>query len=452
MRLLAVALLALAVACTPANAPSASPSDPASTSPTVAATSRPPSPTTASPIGAVGHVVDARSDVPRSPREAATEAQLAAVVAADRAFAFDLYRTLVADESDNVFLSPYSISTAMSMVLAGARGQTAEELASALGVGADDAAWHLARNRLELELTALADFELPGDPDAVPLTLEPTNAIFGQVGFPFKQPYLDTLAANYGAGMYGLDFAAEPDASRAAVNQWVAERTRDRIPELIPVGVITPKTRAVLVNAIYFMASWLFQFDPDATETGTFHLLDGSTVDVAMMQGTEKRQYAAGDGWQAVELPYVGRASMLVIVPDEGGFATIEADLDERFLAALEGQLTEHVVDLALPRWESDSQLKLIPPLESLGIELLFSLGGADLTGIADAALFVSEVVHAANITVDEKGTEAAAATAVVVDESGAPPATLTVDRPFIYLIRDDANGEILFMGRLLQP
>jgi serpin B len=319
MRPLAVAVLVLAVACTPANVPSAATDVPAATdeaSPTQASESTSPSTsptestTAPSPVAAVGRIVEARSDISRNPPDAAREDQLAAVVAADRAFAFDLYRTLVAEESGNVFLSPYSISTAMSMVLAGARGRTAEELASALGVGADERAWHLARNRLELELMAMADFELPDNPDAVPLTLEPTNAMFGQLGYPFKESYLDILAANYGAGMNGLDFAAQPDASRAAINEWVAERTRDLIPELIPPDVIDPFTHAVLVNAIYFKASWLFQFDADATGPGAFHLLDGSTVELPMMHGTEKWQYAAGDGWQAVELPYVGQASM----------------------------------------------------------------------------------------------------------------------------------------------
>jgi serpin B len=450
MRPLAISVLILTVACTPGTPPSAVTPESASTSPASSPTSAQQPTSAGSPVAALGEIVEARSNVARSPADAATDDQLQTVVAADRAFAFDLYRALVAEETANVFLSPYSISTATSMVLAGARGETAEELASVLGVGGDEEAWHLGRNRLELELTALADFELAGNPDAVPLTLEPTNAIFGQVGYPFKPAYLDILAANYGAGMNAVDFAAQPDASRELINQWVAERTRERIPELIPPDVIGPLTRAVLINAIYFKANWLFQFDADETETGSFRLLDGASVEVPMMHGDEKRQYAAGDGWAAVELPYVGQASMLVIVPDEGRFAAVEGGLDGQFLAEVDSDLAEHLVDLRLPRWESQSHLDLIPALRSLGIDLLF--GPADLTGIADADLFVSDVVHAANITVDETGTEAAAATAVAIDESGAPPASLTVDRPFIYLIRDDPNGQILFMGRLLVP
>ena len=175
---------------------------------------------------------------------------------------------------------------------------------------------------------------------------------------------------------------------------------------------------------------------------------------VPMMKGNPRIDYAAGDGWQAVELPYVGGASMLVVVPDEGCFAEIEAALGREMLDTVSAHLADHVVELRLPRWESGSSLELIPPLQSLGIEDVFIPGQADLTGIADVReLYVTGVFHDANITVDEIGTEAAAATAVAAGiVSAPPPATLTVDRPFIYLIRDDDNGEILFLGRLLEP
>ena len=445
-RALAVALLILIVGCMPASGPTTPPTRPPA--------SEPPATQPASPIAAVGEIVEARSDVARNPIDAATSEQLTEMVAADRAFAFDLYRTLVAEEDGNLFISPYSISTAMSMVLPGARGETAEELASALGVGADKSAWHHARNRLELELSDLNNREPPGNRDLVPMTLERTNAIFGQVGYPFEQDFLDILAANYGAGMNALDFARDWEAARAAINAWVAERTRDRIEELLPDGSIDDATRAVLVNAIFFKANWQFPFDPERTRTARFNLLDGSTVDVPLMQGSIRLDYAAGDGWQAVELPYVGGASMIVLVPDEGRYANVEGRLDEELLAELSGALSVHQVELGLPRWESLSSLDLIPPLKALGVEDLFDESRADLSGIAGSRdLYVTGVFHDANITVDEVGTEAAAATAVVVGEvSAPPPATLTVDRPFIYLIRDDANGEILFLGRLLEP
>lgn len=454
MRVLAAAVLVLAIGCTPLATPTTSPAHSSPDHTPSAPATQPTSPTSvqppSSPIGQAGEIVEARSDVARSSPDASSSEQLAELVGADRAFAFDLYQALAAQESGNIFTSPYSISTALFMVLAGARGQTAEELADALGIPSDDPAWHLARNRLDMELAALADHQLPGNPDAVPLTIELTNAIFGQAGYPFKSDYLDTLAANYGAGMHAVDFAAQTEAARLAINEWVAERTKERIEELLAPGVIDDKTRAVLVNAIYFKANWLLQFDTQDTAAAPFHLLDGSRVEVSTMHQSMKWQYASGEGWAAVELPYVGNASMLVIVPDEGRFAEIEASLDDERLQEITDGLSEHMVDLRLPRWESESDLDLIPALQSLGVELLF--GAADLTGIADTGLFVSFVRHAANITVDEMGTEAAAATAVGLAESAAPPATLTVDRPFMYLIRDRANGEILFLGRLLEP
>ncbi len=449
MRVLAVIAVIIAVGCTPARSPGTSaPIDqPTSTpAPTQA-------PATASPMAVVGQITESRSQIARNPATAASQGQLAELVAGDRSVAFDLYHYLVETEGGNLFISPYSISTAMSMVLAGARGDTAGELAATLGVGQLGSDWHLARNALELELAALADYDPPGDGDAVPLTLEPTNAIFGQAGYPFKQDFLDILAANYGAGMNAVDFKTQTEAARLAINAWVAERTRDRIEELLPRDSIDTLTRAVLVNAIYFKANWVYQFNPDMTESAPFHLLDGSTVDVPMMHGGGTT-YGAGDGWQAAQLAYHGGPSMLVVVPDEGRFAEIEDLLDAEFLAQIESKLGTYDLDLRLPRWETDNRLDLIPPLRSLGVDLLFDPNAADLSGIADVEqLYVSDVIHQANITVDEQGTEAAAATAAVVGTTSAPPpANLTVDQPFIYLIRGGQAGEILFMGRLLQP
>jgi serpin B len=424
MRVLTIAVMLLVTACTPGVPPGET-----------------------APAGAVGHITEARSSAARNPIAATTDEQLAELVTADRAFAFDLYRAIGASETGNLFISPYSISTALSMVLAGARGETAAELASALHAGGLGGDWHVARNRLEL---SLADGKRSLMPDAVPLTLEPTNAIFGQAGYEFKREFLDTLAANYGAGMNGLDFAGDAEAAREAINQWVAERTRERIEELLQSGAITPLTRAVLVNAIYFKGTWIHQFDPEATSEQPFHLLDGATVPVEMMHGAARWDYAAGDGWQAIALPYHGQASMLLIVPEEGSFGEVEELLDAQFVRTVETAFDHHDVDLRLPRWETESQLGLVPTLRSLGVELLFD--EADLSGIAEEGLFVSDVAHAANITVDEEGTEAAAATAVPIASSAVPRAQLTVDRPFIYLIRDDLTGEILFVGRLLQP
>jgi serpin B len=325
-------------------------------------------------------------------------------------------------------------------------------MAAVLGIGADQDAWHAGRNRLELTLTDAAS-RPPLVSGAVPLTLEPTNAVFGQADYPFKTDFLDLLATDYGAGLQTVDFAADPEAGRLAINAWVAQRTHDRIEELLSQGAIDELTRMVLVNAIYFKASWVYPFDPDQTAPAPFHLLDGSTSEVPMMHAGPRTSYSVGDGWQAIRLPYYG-ASMLVIVPDEGRFLEVEALLDPAFIANVETLLGEAQVTLTMPKWESESSLGLIPVLQEMGVHDLFDPYRADLSGIADASqLYVTDVVHQANVTVDENGTEAAAATAVVVGDTSAPqPVTLTIDRPFIYLIRDGATGEMLFLGRLLEP
>lgn len=406
---------------------------------------------TSVPPATIDGIREVRSEAQRAPLGTASESEWRAVVAADAGFALRLYRELVRAEDGNLFFSPFSISTALSMTYAGAREQTAAQLAAALGIPFDAAAWHAGRNAIDLRLIE----PRPATHDGTPITLDPTNAIFGQDGYPFREEFLRVLAEYYGAGMQALDFTTDPEAARRLINAWVNDRTRDRIPELLPDDAIDTLTVAVLVNAIYFKASWQSPFGPDSTRDRPFHRLDGSTVSVPLMSGRPETRYAAGDGWQAVSLPYVGGASMLVIVPDGGRFADIEAGFDPDFLANLQGGLAEQTVILDLPRWESASAIDLIPALKALGIDDLFVDDVADLSGIAGTDdLYVTGVVHQANVTVDEEGTEAAAATAVVVGRTsaGPPPINLTVDRPFIYLIRDDITGEILFLGRVLDP
>ena len=446
-RILAV-LVAVLVAATAACSGTVSPS------PQAFPTGAPATATPASPASTVppGMIREVRADVARAvpgPADAFT-----AVVDADAAFAFDLYARLVADADGDLFLSPYSISTALSMTYAGARGSTADQLARALWIDLASDAWHAGRNALELDLAEPPAGALPKD--VVPLTLEPTNAIFGQDGFRFESAYLETLAANYGAGLQALDFVAEPEAGRAAINAWVADRTRDRIPELLPRGTIDSLTRVVLVNAIYFKATWVTAFDPERTTNDTFRLLDGSTVQVPTMHGFLTTGQADGHGWQAVRLPYVG-ASMLVIVPDERRFTDVESGLDLAFLRDVEARLEPTQVTLALPRWESETSAPLKEPLRALGVVDVFDPEAADLTGIWPDPddLYVSSVIHQANVSVDEAGTEAAAATAVDIGVTSLGPdrrATVTVDRPWIYAIVDDSTGEILFLGRVMEP
>jgi serpin B len=371
-------------------------------------------------------------------------------VTADAGFGLRLYHELVKG-GGNLIYSPYSISTALSMTYAGARGSSATQLAAALGVGSDPTAWHRGRNDLDAALTRSATLE---PSEFTPLTIDPTNAIFGQDGFPFEPSYLELLARAYGAGLEALDFATDPEAARLAINAWVAVRTQGRIPELLAPGKVSGSTRFVLVNAIYFKGSWAAPFDKAQTKSARFHRLDGSTVATPLMHGSIDGTYVRAKDWQAVEIPYIG-ASMTVILPDAGKFAAVERGLDGGILDTLTAHPRFTRVHLALPRWSSSTAAELNPALERLGVRDLFDAGKADLTGIADAGLFVSFVVHQANIDVDEAGTEAAAATAVGGDTSGGGPegeVTVTVDRPFIFLIRDGLSGEILFAGRVLDP
>jgi serine protease inhibitor len=462
MRALVAALLVV-VACTAPTAQTATINQSSSIPPATRLGATPqPTPSTVapqSPVAAIAPIAEIRSSTARnSPGRDRLEG-MAALTAAEAEFAFDLYDEITSTESGNVFFSPYSISTALSMALAGARGNTAEEMRSVLRVS-EDQAWHDARNRLELALTSQQDRSLPYDGDATPMTLEPTNTIFGQQNYAFRDDFLDLLAADYGAGMQAVDFSADPESARLGINAWVAELTHDRIEELLPVGSITPLARAVLVNAIYFKANWYSKFNPENTRTEPFHLLDGSLSNVEMMHASPETGYSTGANWAAVQLPYWGSTSMVVVVPDEGRFAAVEQKIDAPFLAQVLEGMTEHEVHLSLPRWESEYKASLKPPLKEMGIVDVFEPGRADLSGIADFSqtgepLFVQDVVHQANITVDEEGTEAAAATAVLVFgvcRCPPPEATLTIDRPFIYVIRDDLTGEILFMGRLLDP
>ncbi|MEA2545818.1 MAG: hypothetical protein QOI09_1091 [Chloroflexota bacterium] len=373
------------------------------------------------------------------------------VVAADAAFGLRLYHELIKG-AGNLIYSPYSISTALSMTYGGARGLSAAQLGGVLGAGSDSAAWHQGRNDVDAALSRLAAIE-PSD-GITPLTIEPTNALFGQDGFPFEPAYLELLARAYGAGLQALDFAAGPDAGRDAINAWVADRTKQRIPQLLAPGTVTDATRFVLVNAIYFKGSWATPFDKALTKTAPFHRLDGSTVAAPLMHASIDGSYIRAKDWQAVEIPYVG-ATMTVILPDPGRFAAVERRLDTGILDELTTHPAYDKIHLALPRWSSSTDANLKNALMRLGVRDLFDPAKADLRGIADAGLYISFVIHQATIRVDESGTEAAAATAVGGDTTGGGPdgqVTVTFDRPFIFLIRDGGSGEILFAGRVLDP
>jgi len=393
-----------------------------------------------------------RSDKQRVASPAVSEANLTTLVNGNSAFAFDLYERLGTTEG-NLFYSPYSISLALAMTYAGARGETERQMADTLHFGLSQDRLHPLFNGLDLELDKRGEDAKGKDGEGFRLNI--VNAIWGQAGYEFLPAFLDVLAENYGAGLRPLDFAKEPEASRLTINDWVSDQTEERIEDLIPRGVINELTRLVLTNAIYFNAAWLHPFDEEATEDGPFHLLDGGVVTVPMMRQTETFGHAEGDTYEAVELPYDGEElSMVVLLPHSGQFKAFEDALDVQRAEAIIESMSRRNVALTMPKFEFESEFSLKDTLAAMGMPIAFSIA-ADFSGMTgEPDLFIAEVVHKAFVSVDESGTEAAAATAVVMQLKGMPqqPIEVTVDRPFIFLIRDIQTGSILFVGRVVNP
>ncbi|MBI5089234.1 MAG: serpin family protein [Actinobacteria bacterium] len=389
--------------------------------------------TTASASGDVQRIAAPADDAP------------AAATAVDD-FGVALYRQLAAaDASGNIVMSPASIAIALTMTMAGARGNTLDEMVATLRID-DPSTIHRSMNALTAALDALSRDEV---------TLELANSLWGQAGLAFETPFLDTLAGEYGAGLELVDYESDPEAARLAINAWVAAATRDRIRDLLSEDVITEDTRLTLVNAIYLKAAWATQFDTTSTADSAFTTASGDEVEVPMMSRTMQMDHASGDGWQAVELPYAnGSLAMLIIVPESGFLALFE----ETFLLSDSvPYLAPRQVQLRLPRFDIESKLPLADQLVEMGMGDAFSFENADFSGITDAAdLAISAVVHQANITVTEAGTEAAAATAVVMQPTSAAPEDelieLVVDRPFVFAVRDRKTGAVLFLGRVADP
>jgi len=379
------------------------------------------------------------------------EVNLADLVNGNSAFAFSLYRALK-EENGNLFYSPYSISLALAMTYAGARGETEQQMADTLHFILSQDRLHPAFNGLDLELARRSEGAEGKDGEGFRLNI--VNALWGQEGYKFLSEFLDLLAENYGAGLRLLDFYA-PEEARVTINDWVSDQTEGRIEDLIPQGVIDDMTRLVLTNAIYFNAAWAEPFEPDQTADGTFYLLDGSEVTVPMMKQTESFGYAEGEGYQAVELPYEGgELAMVILLPEAGGCEAFEGSLDAERVDAIVKDLTHKEVALTMPKFEFDSSFELAEILAGMGMPDAFN-EAADFSGMdGTPLLFIKEVVHKAFVSVDEAGTEAAAATAVVMAFKAlpSPPIEVTVDRPFVFLIRDIETGAILFVGRVVNP
>ncbi|MGM0400603.1 MAG: serpin family protein [Chloroflexota bacterium] len=397
----------------------------------------------------------ARSDVERTTSPEVTEEEMEQRVDGNNAFALDFYRA-VRDTEGNLFYSPYSISSALAMAYAGARGETEGQMAETLRYNLSQERLHPAFNALSLALTEGEEEEAEKEKEGDAFTLQIANAVWGQEGYPFLQEYLDVLAKNYGAGIHILDFVQASEEARQTINTWVSEQTNGKIKDLIPQGVIDELTRLILTNAIYFRASWEHPFDEEQTQDGPFHLPDGEEISVPMMRQTARFGYTEDEGYQAVELPYVGdRASMVILAPEAGQFGAFEESLQAQDIESIMADMETKEVALTMPKFSFDARFQLAQQLAEMGMPAAFSPEEADFSGIdGSRELFIQEVLHKAFVSVDETGTEAAAATAVVVGITSAPtePIELTLDQPFIFLIRDMETDTILFMGRVVDP
>jgi len=367
-------------------------------------------------------------------------------------FSASLYAKLAAGNGGNLFFSPLSIQTALAMARAGARGGTAEEMGSVLDLPPSTPGEPVDKGLVDF----LQKLSVPAGLGGCELSV--ANALWGQKGFGFLPGFLSRLKTDYGAGLNEVNFRDHAESARTTINDWVEKETHDKITDLIGPGVLKPSTRLVLTNAIYFKGAWVAQFDPKATRDEPFHLSATQDKSVPMMRRTGRYNYMEGVDFQALQLPYKGnRLSMIILLPRHPeGLADAERDLAPQKLKAALGVLAAREVAVVIPRFKLTDQFELASVLEAMGMKMAFG-PGADFSGMTGKRdLSISAVIHKAYVAVDEEGTEAAAATAIVMRTLAiremTPPPEFRADRPFLFLIRDEASGAILFMGRVMEP
>jgi serpin B len=394
----------------------------------------------------------AQSNKSRDPTPTVSQTDLSTLVNGNNTFAFNLFQVLRKIDG-NLFYSPYSISEALAMAFAGAKGDTAISMASALKFTLTQEKLHAAINYLDLQLQQRGQGAKGINGKGFRLNI--ANAIWGQQGCSFLPSFLDMLAQNYGAGMLIVDYINATEKSRVTINDWVSDQTEGKIKDLIPKGAINELTRLVLTNAIYFNAAWAFPFNDRATVNGTFHTLENGDVTVPMMHKSEFFSYAENRNYQAVELPYDGNElSMVILMPKVGQYETFEQSLDANLVTQIIGTLTGNQVVLTMPKFQYGAKYSLKDALSQLGIGIAFT-GKADFSGMDGRTdLLIQDVIHKAFVSVDEAGTEATAATALI-GPTGAMivnQKTMTIDQPFMFFIHDIQTNSIVFMGRVLNP
>ena len=381
-------------------------------------------------------------------QRAAAASDVSAIATASNSFACDLYGRF-RSEKGNLFLSPASVHTALTMTYAGAAGQTAEQMAKTLHLDLPADRVQAAAGQLCRQLN---NPPLIKDKPAYELVV--SNALWPQAGYPFKDAFIRLIETQYGAKIQRVDYT-QPEQACRTINDAVAEATRDKIKDLISPDAVNGDTKLVLTNAIYFKGKWDQQFSERATKDGPFCLADGQVVTVPLMHRSIDVLYAEGDDFQLADIPYEdGVLSMTVILPrSPDKLPAVEEKLTGQALAGWIDKAEQRSVDLTLPRFKFASSFELSKVL--IGLGMVDAFGNADFSGMTDAEkLAISAVLHKAFIAVDEKGTEAAAATAVVVARASMPiePVVFRADRPFVFIIRHRPTETILFMGRVNDP
>jgi serpin B len=377
----------------------------------------------------------------RGRAEEAADADTATVVGGNTAFALELYARLRAEEG-NLFLSPFSVSTALAMTWAGARGETEAQMARVLH-------FDLPQERLHRAFASLAEL-WQGD---TPFELSVANALWGQQGSDFLDSFRAVTAEHYGAGFREVDFERAIEQAVKTINTWVADNTDQKIEELFRPGDLQPNTVLALTNAIYFKGTWVNRFDPDRTRDGRFRISSDESIEVPMMNRAGNYAYASTEDLALLAMPYEGdRLSMVILLPRTAdGLAGVEESLTPENLEEWLGRLREKQIFLSLPRFKFGTRYDLTKTLPAMGMTDAFNRR-ADFSGMnGEGGLFISRVVHQAEIEVNEEGTEAAAATGVGIGKTSMPP-MFTVDHPFLFLIRDTQTGSILFIGRVVNP
>ncbi len=368
-----------------------------------------------------------------------------AVVEANNQFAFELYSELNKNEEGNLFFSPYSISTALAMTYEGAREETAGEI---------QAVFHYPED--EIMKPNIAEVIRQLNEGSEDYELRTANALWAQKDFQFLEEYFDTVEEYYGGRVTNLDFIGETEESRQTINKWVEEQTNDKIKDLIPEGMLNQMTRLVLTNAIYFKGTWVYQFDEQDTRDMDFKINPYDTVKAQMMYLDNDEalfNYAETDELQMLELPYEGdEISMLVLLP-KSKFEALENELNAAKLNEYRDMLTKQEVIIYMPKFTFETKYNLNNQLTEMGMPTAFSPNDADFSGMTGRRnLFIAFVIHQAYVDVNEEGTEAAAATGVGMELSAMPMNIFRADHPFIFIIQQKDTGNILFLGRVMNP